>query len=123
VHVTAKRDLLFLFVSLALLSAGVTSQAPDPSAVETSVLYLSGQGPEDAIPWEFFCTAGRNSRKWTTIPVPSCWEQHGFGTYNYGNEINADATPVGNEQGSIGCGSMCRIPGGTGACALCSTDR
>ncbi len=66
---------------------------------ETLVQYLSGHGPEDAVPWEFFCTAGRRSREWTTIPVPSCWEQHGFGTYNYGNEINADAAPVGGEQG------------------------
>ena len=68
------------------------------AAPETMVLFLSGHGPEDAVDWEFLCTAGRRSRAWTTIPVPSCWEQHGFGAYNYGNEINADATPVGNEQ-------------------------
>ena len=46
-----------------------------------------------------FCTAGRRSRAWASIPVPSCWEQHGFGTYNYGTEINADETAVGHEQG------------------------
>jgi len=54
------------------------------SARETEVRYLSGTGPEDAVPWEFLCTGGRNSGTWTTIPVPSCWEQQGFGTYNYG---------------------------------------
>jgi hypothetical protein len=53
-------------------------------ARETEVRYLSGHGPEDAVRWEFLCTGGRNSGTWTTIPVPSCWEQHGFGTYNYG---------------------------------------
>jgi len=30
---------------------------------------------------------------------PILLELQGFGTYNYGNEINADAIPVGNEQG------------------------
>jgi hypothetical protein len=70
--------------------------APAP---ETAVLLLSGHGPEDAVNWDFFCTSGRKSRVWTTIPVPSCWELQGFGTYNYGNEINADSAPVGGEQG------------------------
>ena len=27
-----------------------------------------------------------NSGKWTTIAVPSCWEQQGFGAYNYGHD-------------------------------------
>ncbi len=54
------------------------------SASETEIRYLSGRGPEDAVKWEFLCTGGRNSGTWTTIPVPSCWEQQGFGTYNYG---------------------------------------
>ncbi len=49
--------------------------------------------------WDFLCTSGRRSREWTTIAVPSCWETQGFGTYNYGNEINNDNAPVGGEQG------------------------
>ncbi|GHE35893.1 beta-galactosidase [Sphingobacterium griseoflavum] len=36
--------------------------------------------------WDFYCTAGRQSGYWTKIPVPSCWEQEGFGTYNYGHD-------------------------------------
>jgi glycosyl hydrolase family 2 len=55
-------------------------------APETEIRYLSGRGKDDALPWEFFCTAGRRSGQWTTIPVPSSWEQHGFGTYNYGHD-------------------------------------
>ncbi len=78
-----------------LLPAGAQIGPADPT---TEVQFLSGHGPEDAVEWEFFCTAGRRSRVWTTIPVPSCWEQHGFGGYNYGNEINADG-PSANEQG------------------------
>ena len=53
-------------------------------AQETEKLYLSGTGSDDAVSWEFFCTAGMNSGKWTTIPVPSCWELQGFGKYDYG---------------------------------------
>lgn len=51
---------------------------------ETQVQYLSGKGKDDATPWDFFCTAGRRSNSWAKIPVPSCWELHGFGAYAYG---------------------------------------
>lgn len=54
------------------------------NAQTTEIKYLSGTGSDDTVPWEFFCSAGMNSGKWTTIPVPSCWELQGFGTYNYG---------------------------------------
>ncbi|MBE3071669.1 MAG: glycoside hydrolase family 2 [Acidobacteria bacterium] len=77
----------------------IHARVQPPAAPETAIQFLSGRGPEDAVRWEFLCTAGRGSRTWTTVPVPSCWELHGFGTYNYGNEINADATAVGHEQG------------------------
>lgn len=50
----------------------------------TEKQYLSGTGKDDTVNWEFFCTAGMNSGKWTTIPVPSCWELQGFGKYDYG---------------------------------------
>lgn len=50
----------------------------------TKIQYLSGKGSDKTIDWQFFCTEGRNSGKWTTIPVPSNWELQGFGTYNYG---------------------------------------
>src|SRR3954451_17889253 len=53
---------------------------------QTEVKYLSGKGKDDAINWEFQCTAGNNSGKWTTIPVPSNWEFSGFGNYTYGSE-------------------------------------
>jgi hypothetical protein len=53
-------------------------------AQQTEKLYLSGKGSDDAKQWEFFCTAGMNANKWTTIAVPSCWELQGFGKYDYG---------------------------------------
>jgi hypothetical protein len=53
-------------------------------AQQTEKLYLSGTGSDHTVNWQFFCTAGMNSGKWTTIPVPSNWELQGFGKYNYG---------------------------------------
>jgi hypothetical protein len=54
-------------------------------AQDTEIKYLSGRDCNNTVEWQFFCTAGRNSGKWTTIKVPSNWEQEGFGTYNYGH--------------------------------------
>jgi hypothetical protein len=50
------------------------------------IQYLSGTDNLHTTTWDFFCTGGRNSGKWTTIQVPSCWEQQGFGSYNYGRD-------------------------------------
>ncbi len=53
---------------------------------DTEIQYLSGKGKDDPIEWDFFCSEGRNSQRWTKIGVPSCWELKGFGTYNYGHD-------------------------------------
>lgn len=63
-------------------------------AAQSEIFYLSGQGKDDAVAWDFYCTGGRNSGNWTTIPVPSNWEFQGFGSYNYGGERQKS-----NEQG------------------------
>lgn len=65
-------------------------------AQQTERRYLSGTGNDDTINWDFFCTAGMNSGKWTTIPVPSNWELQGFGKYDYGF---AKDSVRGKEQG------------------------
>ena len=56
------------------------------SQTETETIFLSGTGEDDTVPWEFYCTTGQNSGRWTQIQVPSCWELQGFGNYNYGEE-------------------------------------
>ncbi len=53
-------------------------------AQQTKRIYLSGTGNDNTKKWDFFCTNGLNSGKWTTIPVPSNWELQGFGKYDYG---------------------------------------
>src|SRR5882724_8713078 len=72
-----------LFHVLAFFSFAGSSYA-DP-APETERLYLSGKDRADAVSWEFRCSAGAKAAVWTTIPVPSNWEMHGFGTLSYGS--------------------------------------
>jgi len=61
---------------------------------QTQRQYLSGHDKDDAVTWQFFCTAGRNAQKWTTIPVPSNWELQGFGVFSYGVQVGKNAVPV-----------------------------
>lgn len=63
-----------------------TLAAPLATPPQTELQYLSGHGPKDAVPWEFSVTAGRKAGQWSTIPVPSQWEQHGFGGYDFGEQ-------------------------------------
>jgi len=53
----------------------------------TKRVFLSGIDAANTVQWDFLCTDGHNSGKWTNIDVPSNWELQGFGTYNYGQEI------------------------------------
>jgi len=69
------------FYLLTLLVMGLAVRAQ-----KTEIQYLSGTGSDHTVKWEFFCTAGMNSNKWSTIQVPSQWEQQGFGAYNYGQD-------------------------------------
>ncbi len=78
--------LLFL-LTLSLAAAGLGPALP-AAENQTERQYLSGRGPADAMPWEFTVTGGRRAGEKTTIPVPSQWELQGFGTYNYGQELN-----------------------------------
>lgn len=98
-----KKSLLcLLLLGGIFISQNLLAQKNNTSSnVETGIQYLSGTGYDDAVDWEFFCTDGRNSGKWTTIPVPSCWELQGFGTYQYGMPFYGKANPPGiaKEQG------------------------
>src|ERR1700744_2166584 len=70
----------FKILSLILL----ISSAINALGQKTEKIYLSGTGSDHTVNWQFELTTGRNSGKWTTIPVPSNWELQGFGKYNYG---------------------------------------
>ena len=78
-----------LLCILALLLGSLTLQAQ-----QTRTLYLSGTGSDDTRTWQFRCSAGMNSGKWTTIQVPSQWECQGFGEYNYGRSAGPGRKPL-----------------------------
>ena len=59
-------------------------------AQQKQIQYLSGTDAARTVLWDFFCTAGRNSGEWKKIQVPSCWEQQGFGNYNYGRDYKTN---------------------------------
>jgi len=69
-------------VSVLILFLLISSCAEHET--ESEIKYLSGTGYNHTVEWEFYCTGGRKAGEWTTIEVPSHWEQQGFGTYNYG---------------------------------------
>ncbi len=71
-----------LFLLLALLSRVEAAPAPGMRQIK----YLSGKDNRTNVMWDFYCTGGRKSGYWTKIAVPSCWEQQGFGSYNYGRD-------------------------------------
>lgn len=68
------RGLLLMFAAI------FTSQL---QAVPSEKMFLSGRERSDAVPWDFFCTAGRNAGAWVKLPVPSNWDVLGYGTLNY----------------------------------------
>ena len=76
--------LLFLSATLSLFAQPSTQRK-----------YLSGHGCDDMVEWEFKCTKGMNSGKWTKIGIPSCWELQGFGQFQYGNEFYGRPFPAG----------------------------
>ena len=83
-----------LLISALLLTSAVTG-AYAQGSVYTQRQYLSGRGSDDMVQWDFYCTDGNNSGKWTKIGVPSCWELQGFGTYQYGMKFYGKPFPDG----------------------------
>ena len=74
------RTLIIIF-SVLLFSNDINA-----GGLKKEIQYLSGTDNENTVTWEFMCTEGRNSGEWSTIEVPSQWEQQGFGYYNYGRD-------------------------------------
>jgi hypothetical protein len=73
----------FTFLLVCITSLAVNAQ-------QKQIQYLSGTDAKNTVQWDFFCTAGRNSGEWKKIQVPSCWEQQGFGNYNYGRDYKTN---------------------------------
>jgi hypothetical protein len=94
------KNLSWKLFALTVLCAGSVSFA-ETTATDTQIQYLSGKGSDDAVQWDFTCSEGRRSGESTKIRVPSCWEQEGFGTYQFGMPFYGKPNPPGiaKEQG------------------------
>ncbi len=88
---------VFLFI---LIMTGIQS-IHAKSQIHKEIQYLSGTDNENTVSWNFYCTGGRNADHWTTIEVPSHWEQQGFGIYNYGRDYHTYGRdyPYADEKG------------------------
>jgi len=84
-----KKSLLIVICFFTLISL----------AQQTETLYLSGTGLGNEKEWRFYCSEGMNSKKWSTIKVPSQWELQGFGEYTYGRWYKAGLKNPSMEQG------------------------
>ncbi|MBB4042636.1 hypothetical protein GGR06_000395 [Bacteroides reticulotermitis] len=83
----------YFFITLCCVFAlGINAQ-------NTEVRYLSGTGLGHTKTWDFYCSAGMNSAKWSKIEVPSVWEQQGFGAYTYGRFYLVKGTQPSDENG------------------------
>ncbi len=80
----------FPVLLLILLSAG------SGYGQTTQRVYLSGTDKDHTETWEFRVDGGRRSGEWSTIEVPSHWEQQGFGTYSYGHKPETHPKEAGN---------------------------
>jgi hypothetical protein len=86
--IAGRQGLRAIIFGLSLMAGIVPVPAQD-----TIRQYLSGTDGEHTVPWDFFCSDGRNSGMWTNIAVPSCWELQGFGKFRYGLE-DKPYTPI-----------------------------
>lgn len=68
---------ILLFICFGVFFSNAVGQT-------TEKKYLSGKGKDDGVLWDFMVTEGMKAGQWSKIPVPSNWEMHGFGKYNYG---------------------------------------
>ncbi len=82
-----------------LLSLVVLAGALTAAGQQTETLYLSGHDTDDAVQWDFLCSKGMKSGRWSKIRVPSCWEQQGFGEYTYGRYYKKKDGKVSDETG------------------------
>ncbi len=73
-----------IFVVFSIIVSSIAN------AQTKQIQYLSGTDTKNTVQWDFMCSAGRNSGTWSKIQVPSCWEQQGFGNYNYGRDYKTN---------------------------------
>ncbi len=87
------RYINFIISILLLVPLGLYSQS-------TQRQYLSGTGLYHTKTWDFYCSEGQNSKKWSKIEVPCNWELQGFGEYTYGRWYKKKGVQPSKETGT-----------------------
>jgi hypothetical protein len=93
VEVTRRTALAFSTIGVATAGWAAPGVSPSGAAAEapagpvTETLLLTGGDADHTVDWDFQVTAGRRAGEWATIPTPSNWECHGFGSYHYGGDL------------------------------------
>ncbi len=82
-----------VILSLLAISLGLQAQ-------QTETQYLSGKGLGNTVTWDFYCSGGQNSGKWSKIEVPSQWELQGYGEYTYGRWYKKKGVQPSKETGT-----------------------
>jgi hypothetical protein len=80
---------------LSFLLASEVAQAQHARPDRTETLLLSGEGPEKPVLWDFQIDGGAKAGQPTKIPVPSNWQQQGFGSYTYGFDKGPRSSDTG----------------------------
>ncbi|MFO8026667.1 MAG: glycoside hydrolase family 2 TIM barrel-domain containing protein [Opitutales bacterium] len=72
-----------------LSEVGAASTGPS-SPTDTWRQYLSGTDKDHTVDWDFYVTKWGKVQEWRRLPVPSCWEMHGFGRLTYYDEDSGE---------------------------------
>ncbi|WP_299530585.1 glycoside hydrolase family 2 TIM barrel-domain containing protein [Ulvibacterium sp.] len=91
---------VFRYIAISwVMSLGISFSVSGQEDYAYKRIYLSGKDASKTVDWDFKVTDGAKSGVWSKLPVPSNWELHGFGTYNYGHDHRNENRKLGKEHG------------------------
>ncbi|MEO1011526.1 MAG: glycoside hydrolase family 2 TIM barrel-domain containing protein [Bacteroidota bacterium] len=93
------RSTRWITEKLCILICTFSFFAKAQEKVDYQRVYLSGKDAAHTVDWDFMVTDGAKSGEWGKIPVPSNWELHGYGSYNYGHDHKNPDRKLGKEHG------------------------
>src|SRR5450432_3466214 len=86
------RHVLLKLLNSALVPFCLLAAVSPALGQQTEIQYLSGTDKDNTVPWQFSVSSGRLAGIASNIPVPSCWQMQGFGTYSYTQNTGSGMT-------------------------------
>jgi hypothetical protein len=93
------RHVLLKLLNSALVPFCLLAAVSPALGQQTEIQYLSGTDKDNTVPWQFSVSSGRLAGIASNIPVPSCWQMQGFGTYSYTQNTGSGMTSSNAETG------------------------